>query len=184
MLWSKQLYRYRVHQLLKERGSDRYKATRQGAPRNDHWNHMYNADVISMSNKWEYRWYAAWDLAFHTLPLAIKDPDFAKDQMALMLKGVYLHPSSQIGENSQATRLQKASICRTPTVNKRPNATLLVRNLMRTLQVPRNQGFKRAERLDSRARPFCHRISGMSQDFEMRNWLITNVLSFISTRAK
>ena len=59
MLWSKQLYRYRVHQLLKERGSDRYKATRQGAPRNDHWNHIYNADVISMPNKWKYRWYAA-----------------------------------------------------------------------------------------------------------------------------
>ena len=49
-----------------------------------------------MPYKWEYPWYAAWDLAFHTLPLAIVDPDFAKEQMALMLKGVYLHPSGQL----------------------------------------------------------------------------------------
>jgi len=57
---------------------------------------MMNRDIISMPDKWEYPWYAAWDLAFHTLPLAIVDPDFAKDQMELMLRGVYLHPSGQM----------------------------------------------------------------------------------------
>ena len=57
---------------------------------------MINEDIISMPDKWEYPWYAAWDLAFHTLPIAIVDPDFAKQQMSLMLRGVYLHPSGQI----------------------------------------------------------------------------------------
>jgi hypothetical protein len=57
---------------------------------------MLNEDIISMPDKWEYPWYAAWDLAFHTLPISIVDPDFAKEQMMLMLKGVYLHPSGQM----------------------------------------------------------------------------------------
>ena len=57
---------------------------------------MLNEDIISMPDKWEYPWYAAWDLAFHTLPLSIVDPDFAKQQMELMLQGVYLHPSGQM----------------------------------------------------------------------------------------
>ena len=57
---------------------------------------MLNKDIISMPDKWEYPWYAAWDLAFHTLPLSIVDPDFAKEQMELMLRGVYLHPNGQI----------------------------------------------------------------------------------------
>lgn len=57
---------------------------------------MLNKDIISMPDKWEYPWYAAWDLAFHTLPIALVDPDFAKEQMALMLKGVYLHPNGQL----------------------------------------------------------------------------------------
>ena len=57
---------------------------------------MLNEDIISMPDKWEYPWYAAWDLAFHTLPLSIVDPDFAKRQMELMLGGVYQHPSGAI----------------------------------------------------------------------------------------
>ncbi len=57
---------------------------------------MVNEDIISMPDKWEYPWYAAWDLAFHTLPLSIVDPDFAKQQMELMLRGLYLHPSGQL----------------------------------------------------------------------------------------
>ena len=57
---------------------------------------MLNQDIISMPDKWEYPWYAAWDLAFHTLPLAIVDPDFAKEQMDLMLRGLYLHPNGQM----------------------------------------------------------------------------------------
>ena len=57
---------------------------------------MFNEDIISMPDKWEYPWYAAWDLAFHALPLSIVDPDFAKEQMDLMLRGSYLHPNGQM----------------------------------------------------------------------------------------
>ena len=66
------------------------------APRNDHWHHMYNGDVISMPDKWEYPWYAAWDLAFHVLALTLVDPDFGKQQLKLMLRERYLHPNGQI----------------------------------------------------------------------------------------
>src|SRR6478736_2872036 len=71
MLWSKQFYHYDVDKWLEERGSDPFKATRKAAPRNDHWHHMYNGDVISMPDKWEYPWYAAWDLAFHVVALTL-----------------------------------------------------------------------------------------------------------------
>ncbi|HEY1268422.1 MAG TPA: glucosidase, partial [Candidatus Binatia bacterium] len=69
MLWSKQFYHYDVNMWLDERGCDPFKATRKAAPRNDNWHHMYNGDVISMPDKWEYPWYAAWDLAFHVIAL-------------------------------------------------------------------------------------------------------------------
>ena len=78
MLWSKQFYHYDVDKWLEERGSDPFKETRKQSPRNDHWHHMYNGDVISMPDKWEYPWYAAWDLAFHVLALTLVDPDFGK----------------------------------------------------------------------------------------------------------
>ena len=64
--------------------------------RNHEWTHLYNADVISMPDKWEYPWYAAWDLAFHCIPLALVDPDFAKEQLILMLREWYMHPNGQI----------------------------------------------------------------------------------------
>ena len=64
--------------------------------RNTDWFHMLNADVISMPDKWEYPWYAAWDLAFHTIALALVDFDFAKEQLLLMLRSLYVHPSGQI----------------------------------------------------------------------------------------
>ena len=64
--------------------------------RNSEWFHMLNEDIISMPDKWEYPWYAAWDLAFHALPLSIVDPDFAKNQMEMMLRGAYLHPNGQM----------------------------------------------------------------------------------------
>ena len=96
MLWSKQYYRYDVHQWLKERGSDPFNPKQRAAPRNDGWHHMYNADVISMPDKWEYPWYAAWDLAFHVLPLTLVDPDFGKQQLKLMLQEHYMHPNGQI----------------------------------------------------------------------------------------
>ena len=96
MLWTKQFYDYDVDQWLEERGSDPFKPTRKRAPRNDQWHHMHNCDVISMPDKWEYPWYAAWDLAFHILPLTLVDEEFGKQQLDLMLQAHYLHPNGQL----------------------------------------------------------------------------------------
>jgi hypothetical protein len=96
MLWSKQYFYYDVNHWLEERGCDPYAASAKQALRNGQWHHMYNADVISMPDKWEYPWYAAWDLAFHMLPLTLVDVDFGKRQLDLMLSENYLHPSGQI----------------------------------------------------------------------------------------
>src|SRR5215472_12754141 len=96
MLWSKQFYFYDVDKWLEERGSDPFKPTRKAAPRNEQWHHMYNGDVISMPDKWEYPWYAAWDLAFHVVALTLVDPDFGKQQLRLMLREHYMHPNGQI----------------------------------------------------------------------------------------
>ncbi|HEY1268604.1 MAG TPA: glucosidase, partial [Candidatus Binatia bacterium] len=96
MLWSKQFYLYDVDKWLEERGSDPFKSKRKAAPRNDRWHHMYNGDVISMPDKWEYPWYAAWDLAFHVAALTLVDADFGKEQLKLMLRDRYMHPNGQI----------------------------------------------------------------------------------------
>ncbi|MCU0600353.1 MAG: hypothetical protein MUE70_13980, partial [Desulfobacterales bacterium] len=96
MLWSKQFFYYDVDRWLEERGAGPFRPKRKKAPRNEQWNHMHNADVISMPDKWEYPWYAAWDLAFHVLALTLVDPDFGKQQLELMLRDDYLHPSGQI----------------------------------------------------------------------------------------
>jgi hypothetical protein len=96
MLWSKQFYYFDVNRWLEERGSGPFLPSRKAAPRNEHWHHMYNADVISMPDKWEYPWYAAWDLAFHVLPLSLVDPEFAKQQLDLMLREDYQHPNGQM----------------------------------------------------------------------------------------
>jgi hypothetical protein len=96
MLWSKQFYYFDVKRWLEERGCDPYEPSAKMAPRNQHWHHMYNADIISMPDKWEYPWYAAWDLAFHVLPLTLVDTDFGKEQLYLMLGENYLHPNGQI----------------------------------------------------------------------------------------
>jgi len=95
MLWSKQFYFFDGDNWLDEHHSNPLHAGYRNA-RNSEWFHMLNEDIISMPDKWEYPWYAAWDLAFHTLPLSIVDPDFAKEQLSLMLRGVYLHPSGQM----------------------------------------------------------------------------------------
>ena len=95
MLWSKQFFFFDGDNWLDEHNSNPLHSGYRNA-RNSEWYHMLNEDIISMPDKWEYPWYAAWDLAFHTLPLSIVDPDFAKDQMKLMLRGVYLHPSGQM----------------------------------------------------------------------------------------
>jgi hypothetical protein len=94
MLWSKQYYYLDADQWLEEHRA--HPLHRGRGFRNREWFHMVNDDIISMPDKWEYPWYAAWDLAFHTLPISIVDPDFAKEQMELMLRGLYLHPSGQI----------------------------------------------------------------------------------------
>ncbi|MBV8138701.1 MAG: glucosidase [Deltaproteobacteria bacterium] len=96
MLWSKQFYFYDVDQWLHERGTDPFHALPHTAPRNYQWHHMYNGDVISMPDKWEYPWYAAWDLAFQVVTLGLVDVDFAKKQLELVLRERYLHPNGQI----------------------------------------------------------------------------------------
>jgi len=96
MMWSKQFYYYDVDKWLEEHGADPFKPGKRTAPRNDHWHHMYNAEIISMPDKWEYPWYAAWDLAFHVIALTVVDPDFGKEQLDLMVNEQYLHPSGQI----------------------------------------------------------------------------------------
>ncbi len=96
MLWSKQYYYFDLDKWLREHGAD-IRAVRPGKDvRNREWFHMINDDVISMPDKWEYPWYAAWDLGFHTLALDMVDPDFSREQLELMLREVYLHPNGQI----------------------------------------------------------------------------------------
>jgi hypothetical protein len=95
MLWSKQYFFYDVAKWLEERGSNPL-LHQKHASRNREWFHMVNDHVISMPDKWEYPWYAAWDLAFHCIPLSMIDTDFAREQMNLMLREVYQHPSGQI----------------------------------------------------------------------------------------
>ncbi|MDF0643082.1 MAG: glucosidase [Nitrospira sp.] len=96
MLWSKQYYYFDLDQWIKEHEANAGAAVKALHLRNRQWIHMVNDDVISMPDKWEYPWYAAWDLAFHTVALAIVDVDFAKRQLELMLHEVYLHPNGQI----------------------------------------------------------------------------------------
>src|SRR6185436_15820909 len=96
MLWSKQFYHYVIEQWL-DGDPDAPKPPRERVHgRNHEWKHLYNADVISMPDKWEYPWYAAWDLAFHCVPLALVDSEFAKEQLLLMLREWYMHPNGQL----------------------------------------------------------------------------------------
>jgi hypothetical protein len=95
MLWSKQFFFYDVGRWLKQHGFQPYQANPRSI-RNDRWGHMVNADIISMPDKWEYPWYAAWDLAFHVTALTLVDEDFGKEQLELFLKPRYLHPGGQI----------------------------------------------------------------------------------------
>jgi hypothetical protein len=96
MLWSKQFYHYVIKDWLQgDPGNPPPPAERKNG-RNRDWPHLYNADIISMPDKWEYPWYAAWDLAFHCIPLALVDSDFAKEQLMLMVREWYMHPNGQI----------------------------------------------------------------------------------------
>ncbi len=97
MLWTKQYFYYDVDKWLDEHGAGPSLPPRQRRKvRNAEWFHMFNDDIVSMPDKWEYPWYAAWDLAFHMIPLGIVDPDFAKQQLDLMLRNDYLHPNGQL----------------------------------------------------------------------------------------
>ncbi|HEX6719813.1 MAG TPA: hypothetical protein VF088_22090 [Pyrinomonadaceae bacterium] len=96
LLWSKQFYHYVVEQWLDGDPATPKPPADRVHGRNYQWKHLYNADVISMPDKWEYPWYAAWDLAFHCVPLALVDSDFAKDQLLLMLREWYMHPNGQL----------------------------------------------------------------------------------------
>jgi hypothetical protein len=96
MLWSKQYYYFDLDRWLEEHHAHPLMDETQHLARNSQWFHMLNSDVISMPDKWEYPWYAAWDLEFHTTALSLVDFDFAKEQLLLMLRTLYAHPSGQI----------------------------------------------------------------------------------------
>ena len=96
MLWSKQYYYFDLDKWLEEHKAHPLTGSTNRNVRNTDWFHMLNNDIISMPDKWEYPWYAAWDLAFHTIALSLVDFDFAKDQLLLMLRNLYAHPNGQI----------------------------------------------------------------------------------------
>jgi len=96
LLWSKQFYHYVVRDWLEGDPGQPAPPDQRKNGRNREWGHLYNADVISMPDKWEYPWYAAWDLAFHCVPLALVDSDFAKEQLMLMVREWYMHPNGQL----------------------------------------------------------------------------------------
>jgi len=96
MLWTKQYYYYDVDRWLEDHGADPLLGSAHSRVRNSEWFHMLNRDIISMPDKWEFPWYAAWDLAFHTIALALVDFDFAKEQLLLLLRNSYLHPNGQL----------------------------------------------------------------------------------------
>jgi len=96
MLWSKQSYHYDVRTWLEGDPGQPLPPPQRKRGRNRDWAHLYNADVLSMPDKWEYPWFAAWDLAFHTVALSLVDPDFAKEQLILLLREWYMHPNGQL----------------------------------------------------------------------------------------
>ncbi|HXD20318.1 MAG TPA: hypothetical protein VN654_25055 [Vicinamibacterales bacterium] len=95
MLWNKQYYSFDLTRWLREHGADKRAATVSHV-RDEAWGHMVNADILSVPDKWEYPWFAAWDLAFQAIALAGVDVDFAKAQLELMLRGMYMHPNGQL----------------------------------------------------------------------------------------
>jgi Mannosylglycerate hydrolase MGH1-like glycoside hydrolase domain len=96
LLWSKQFYHYNVRRWLRGDPGGPEPPRERLRGRNRGWTHLNNADVISIPDKWEYPWYAAWDLAFHCVPLALIDPDFAKEQLLLLLREWYMHSNGQL----------------------------------------------------------------------------------------
>lgn len=96
LLWSKQFYYFDLRQWIDGDPAYPNPPSERSKGRNSQWKHLYNEDIILMPDKWEYPWYAAWDLAFHCVPFALIDPDFAKRQLVLMTREWYMHPNGQI----------------------------------------------------------------------------------------
>ena len=96
LIWTKQFYNFDISQWLEGDPSQPTPPASRIVGRNSEWSHLNNADIISMPDKWEYPWYAAWDLAFHCVPFALVDPVFAKEQLVLMTREWYMHPNGQI----------------------------------------------------------------------------------------
>jgi hypothetical protein len=96
LLWSKQFYHFDVRAWLDGDPGHPTPPVGRGHVRNGEWRHLYNRDVLSMPDKWEYPWFAAWDLAFHMIPMSRIDPQFAKDQLLLMTREWYMHPNGQL----------------------------------------------------------------------------------------
>ena len=95
MLWNKQYYFFDVHEWVKAHRSDPQLVWKREASYKE-WLHMLNGDIISLPDKWEYPWYWAWDLAFHSIALSVVDNEFAKQQLELLLQALYLHPNGQL----------------------------------------------------------------------------------------
>ncbi len=96
LLWSKQYYSFEVERWLSGDAATPPPPPERRRGRNREWRHLYNSEVLSMPDKWEYPWYAAWDLAFHCVPLALVDPDLAKEQLLLLTREWYMHPNGQL----------------------------------------------------------------------------------------
>jgi hypothetical protein len=96
MIWSKQFFNYDVREWLRGDPAQPAPPAERRHGRNSDWRHLNNADIISMPDKWEYPWYAAWDLAFHCIPLALVDAEFAKSQLVLLTREWYMHPNGQL----------------------------------------------------------------------------------------
>jgi len=96
LLWSRQYYHYDIPRWLMGDPGYPKPPPERALGRNHHWQHLNNEDIILMPDKWEYPWYAAWDLAFHCIPMAMIDPVFAKNQLILMMREWYMSPAGQI----------------------------------------------------------------------------------------
>jgi len=96
LIWSKQYFNFSIEDWLQGDPGQPEPPARRKHGRNSEWKHLFNEDIISMPDKWEYLWYAAWDTAFHMIPFAMIDPSFAKRQLALFLREWYMHPNGQI----------------------------------------------------------------------------------------
>jgi hypothetical protein len=96
LVWTKQFYHFDLDRWLRGDPGQPPPPAARARGRNSEWRHLYNSEILSMPDKWEYPWYAAWDLAFHCIPLAIIDPEFAKGQLSLLLREWYMHPNGQL----------------------------------------------------------------------------------------